>query len=189
MSHSNDLPPGQDEIAPRDADGRPIDPTLPTLVQRFLAKGGRLEEIRLDAHGHWWHEHALFNNARIEALFSRSVDRTEGGTWILRIGRFTYPIVVDDVGFFVEDLHFEGGGPEDPQEKIVLRLSDDTREELIVESVTWTEDLGFYCVIRGGAFEARFRRAPYYTLTERLCEHGEGFALRVGAEDIPIQPR
>mgnify|MGYP000542467247 CR=1 FL=1 len=63
-----------------------IDETLPELVQNFLKKGGKLESIRLHADGRWTHEGCDFENDRIVKLFSRSVGRTPGGTWVLEIG-------------------------------------------------------------------------------------------------------
>ena len=69
-----------------------VDRTLPEVVQKFLVGGGKLESIRLHADGKWTHEGCDFENDRIVKLFSRSVNRTEGGTWVLEIGRAT-PIV------------------------------------------------------------------------------------------------
>ncbi len=167
-----------------DAQGNPIDTTLPPIVQRFLASGAKLESIRLDEHGHWWHEGGLFNNKKIEALFYRSIDRTPGGTWVLNIAPFTYPITVDDVPLFVEDITMHDGG-----QRISMHLSDNTTEDLDPASLRYTEDRGFYCTAKEGRFEARLRRAPYYALTEHLEERGDDFGLKLGESFWPLQPR
>lgn len=80
------------------------DPDVPEPVRRFLAAGARLEAIRLDARGTWWHQGAAFENARLSELFHRSLERTPRGTWLLRIGRYAYPVVVDGYGAFVTAL-------------------------------------------------------------------------------------
>ena len=91
-----------------------IDETLPDLVKKFLRQGYELEEIRLGATGKWTHEGLDFENPRITDLFSRSVGRTEGGTWVLEVGRFTYPITVEDAGFFVERIDLTKTPPKLP---------------------------------------------------------------------------
>lgn len=160
-----------------------IDPTLPPLVQSFLAKGGQLESIRLDAEGRWWHRDGLFNNEKIMALFWRSVDRTEGGTWVLRVGRFTYPIEVDDTGFFVERVRFQGQGQ---QERATLHLSDETQEELDPSTLRYQEGRGLYCQIKQGRFEAHFKRPAYYAFQERFQEAPEGFQVDLGGQRWPL---
>src|SRR5690606_17692674 len=81
-----------------------IDPTLPEVVSRILEAGAHLESIRLDRLGRWWHRGEPRQNARLIALCSRSVGRTPGGTRILHIAPFTYPIEVEDTGYFVHHI-------------------------------------------------------------------------------------
>lgn len=166
----------------------PIDPTLPEVVQRFLASGAALESIRLDAAGNWWHQGGLFNNMRIAALFSRSIDRTAGGTWVLKIKPFTYPIEVEDTPYFVEKITFEGAGPSDPDERVSMSLSDESTEVLDPTTLTQDEGKGLSCAVKGGAFRARFKRPAYYALTERLHETEAGdFALEIAAARHPLR--
>ncbi len=80
------------------------DPGVPEPVRRFLAGGAPLEEIRLDALGRWIHEGERFENVRLAQLFHRSLSRTPAGTWVLRIGPYTYPVLVDDCGRFATRL-------------------------------------------------------------------------------------
>ena len=76
-----------------------IDETLPEVVKNFLRKGYTLENITLHETGQWTHEGLDFENPKVIDLFYRSVSRTEGGTWVLDIPPFTYPIEVEDAGF------------------------------------------------------------------------------------------
>ncbi|TXD37635.1 DUF1285 domain-containing protein [Lujinxingia vulgaris] len=157
-----------------------IDPTLPTVVQDFLRKGGTLQEIRLNAHGTWLHEGLRFENQRVVDLFSRSVNRTEGGTWVLEIGRFTYPIVVEDTGFFVERADWEAVPPR-------LWLSDGTEEELKAESLRYAEGGRLYCPVKEGRFEARFKRSVYHGIADFLVEDTQGYLLRLPAGELRLE--
>ena len=148
--------------APFMKDGE-IDETLPQVVQDFLRKGAELQEIRLDARGKWTHEGLDFENQRIIDLFSRSVDRTEGGTWVLEVGRFTYPITVEDCGFFVERVDYG----EDPP---LLHISDETTEPLDPETLDYRGDGRLYCTIKDGDFRARFKWQAYNEFGSRLTD-------------------
>lgn len=148
------------------AGGRPedeIDPTLPDVVKDFLRSGAELEEIRLDERGEWTHEGLDFENDNIIDLFSRSVDRTEGGTWVLEVGRFTYPITVENTGFFVERIDFDRDPP-------LLELSDETQERLRPETLDYQGGGELYCRIKDGEFRARFKWDAYHDIGEHLEE-------------------
>ncbi len=165
-----------------------IDPTLPEVVRRFLAAGARLESIRLDASGVWWHEGGRVENPRVAALFSRSVNRTPGGTWVLEIAPFTYPIEVEDTPLFVEKIASDRDDPGHPDERLTLTLSDATTEALIPDSLAYDALRGMTCAVKGGRFEARFKRPAFHALADRLEEIEGGFALRVAGRAIPLVP-
>ena len=156
----------------------PIDETLPEVVKNFLRAGATLETIRLDAGGKWTHEGLDFENPRIIDLFSRSVNRTPGGTWVLEIGQFTYPIEVEDTGFFVERV--EGVGR--AAHRITVELSDLTSEPLDVTTLAYREPGRLYCDVKDGRFRARFKRAAYYDIAQQIAPCDEGFALVLGGE-------
>lgn len=155
----------------------PIDETLPEVVQDFLRSGVKLDEIRLSARGEWTHEGLAFENRKVIALFSKSVDRTEGGTWVLRIGQFTYPIVVEDTGFFVEKVDWS-------TTPATLSLSDGTVESLQVFTLSYQSGGRLYTLIKEGSFQARFLREAYYSITNYIEErHGEIW-LSHGGEEV-----
>ena len=144
-----------------------IDETLPDVVRDFLESGADLEEVRLNERGKWTHEGLDFENQRIIDLFSRSVDRTDGGTWVLEVGRFTYPITVEDVGFFVERVDRSTSPP-------TLKLSDDTQEPLDPSTLDYQPGGRLYCTIKDGDFRARFKRTAYFQLAELMEETDDG---------------
>jgi hypothetical protein len=144
-----------------------IDETLPEVVRNFLESGADLEEVRLDERGKWTHEGLDFENQRIIDLFSRSVDRTAGGTWVLEVGRFTYPITVEDVGFFVERVDHSTSPP-------TLKLSDKTQERLDPSTLKYEPGGRLYCTVKDGEFRARFKRTAYFQMAELMEQTDEG---------------
>ncbi len=158
-----------------------IDPSLPEIVRQFLLSGKKLEEIKLDARGKWTHEGLDFENPRIVKLFSRSIARTEGGTWVLNIPPFTYPIEIEDTAFFVEHVSWQDDGG------VGLVLSDETSELLDAQSLEYAEGGRLYCTVKGGEFRARFKRQAYYNLVERAEVNDEGeILLQVGTHSIAL---
>ena len=152
-------------------DTPPIDETLPEIVQQFLRKGYQLEQITLHADGHWTHRGQPFENQKIIKLFNYSVARTEGGTWVIDVGQFVYPITVEDCGYFVERLHLADDG-------ITLYLSDGTEERLKIDSLSYEDGGRLYCQIKSGAFKARFKRSPYHGLSEYMDVEGETIVFK-----------
>ncbi len=148
-----------------------IDETLPEAVKAFLRRGAQLEDIRLSAEGQWTHEGLDFDNPKIIALFNRSIGRTAGGTWVLEVGPFTYPIEVDDTPYFVERIQ------RSESERAHIWLSDGTDEDLQYVSLVYAPHGRLYCDVKGGAFRARFKRAAYYELAEAIEPRGDGWVL------------
>lgn len=153
-----------------------IDETLPEIVQNFLRSGGELESIRLTERGEWKHEGLDFENPRIIQLFNQSVARTDGGTWVLEVGRFTYPIEVDRTGYFVERVDLEASPP-------TITLSDGTEEKLDVSSVSYEDEGKLFCTVKGGDFEARFKRQSYLTMADNVIEEGDSLVLSIDGYD------
>lgn len=157
-----------------------IDETLPEVVKSFLRKGAKLEEIRLLASGDWTHEGLAFENPRIIDLFNRSIGRTAGGTWVLEIGQFTYPIEVDDAAYFVERIAFD-------THAVMLALSDGSHEQLDPTTLRYAPEGRLYCDIKSGAANARFKRGAYYAVAEYIEEQaGGGWLFRFDGTGYPI---
>lgn len=150
-----------------------IDSSLPEVVQDFLRSGAKLEEIRLDERGNWTHEGLDFENPRVADLFSRSVGRTSGGTWVLEIGRFTYPIVVEDTGFFIDRVDWSEAPP-------LLQLSDSTTEPLDLETLQYEPGGRLYCRVKDREFRARFKRGAYHSIMPFLHDEDHKVVLKLG---------
>ncbi len=156
-----------------------IDETLPETVKGFLRKGYTLENITLHEQGHWTHEGLFFENQKVIDLFSRSVARTAGGTWVLDIPPFTYPIEVEDVGFFVTHASVTGDAPS-------VTVTDGYTYPLDPSSIRYAGGGRLYCAIRDGDFEARFLRSVYHGLADHMREQDGRIVLAVGGEDVAL---
>ncbi len=117
------------------------DETLPAPVRQFLAAGGQLEQIVLDEQGLWSHQGEPFQNPALIALFSRSLVRTPGGTWLVHIPPFSYPVEVRDTPYFVRSARCAG-------DAVVLHLSDDSEERLEPATLRYVEGRGLYCRVK-----------------------------------------
>jgi len=159
-----------------------IDSTLPPIVQRFLASGYRLESIKLDAAGRWWHRDEPIEHAKIVDLFSRSIDRTEGGTWILHIAPYTYPIEVVATPFFVTHMEAAPGGG------FSATLNNGETQHVMAEDMRVVEDGGFHIPTADPRFEARLMRGVYMRFVEVFVEEdpAHGFVIRDGERRVPV---
>jgi hypothetical protein len=158
---------------PPDDSTTQVDETLPDELKAYLRSGGPVETIRLDREGRWFHEGDPIENPRIIRLFNRIVTRTEGGTWLLVAGRSSYPIQVEDTAFFVESIDLTGDPP-------LVALSDGSEEPLDASTVNYRPVGRLYCSVKGGAFRARFTRALYHALADRMEEEKGKVYLNLG---------
>ncbi len=79
----------------------------------------------------------------------------------------------------MEGVELDDGTPQ-------IALSDATEEELDLSSLRYEPEGRLYCDIKGGLFRARFKRAAYYALADRMMEGDDGIELELGGQRIPI---
>src|SRR5258706_14551842 len=103
----------------------------------------RQSGIRLDADGRFWHEGGEVTHAGMRAAFYRWLDRNPDGRWVLRLDerRFVY-VDVEDTPFVIASLRFDGP-------RILVRLSDDSEEELAYASVRLRRGIAYARVKSG----------------------------------------
>ena len=137
-------------------------------------------EIRFGKDGQWYADGERIANDKIADLFSRSIEKTEAGSYQLRVGDEVAPILVDDTAYVVTGV--------ETSEAPMIRLNDGSVEELVGDSLEISDENVFYCRVKGGTERARFLRPAHYQLGERLEEDSAGqFALRLGHRAIPIR--
>ena len=105
--------------------------------------------------------------------------RLEDGHYVVTIDGQTCELEVADTFFVVSRVEFSGEGA-------TLTLNDSSSEPLDPKSLSLGDNGIVYCRIKGGSFPARFGRAAYYQLADKIVEKGEGFALELGGESWPL---
>ncbi|MCA1665627.1 MAG: hypothetical protein LC659_15390, partial [Myxococcales bacterium] len=82
--------------------------------------------------------------------------------WVLRLDaqRFVY-LDVDDVPYVVRSARWQG-------DRAVVRLSDDSEEELAYDTLQLRGGTQPYCCVKSGRFEARVSTLAWNTLAERI---------------------
>ena len=130
----------------------------------------RQSGIRLDADGRFWHEGGEVTHHGLRAALWRWLDRNPDGRYVLRLDarRFVY-LDVDDAPFVVRSLRWQ-------DDRALLRLSDDTEEELAYRTLRIAPGGAVYAQVKGGRFDARFATTAWGTLGQRIVER-EGKAV------------
>jgi transposase InsO family protein len=185
MSTSSNASPPNPVASARDVRLRALrdtvenDPEVPSLIRTYLGRGAKLDDIRLDRRGRWWHEHGPVENERVARLFAKSLRRTERGTWLLEVAPYTYPVTVEGCGWFIDRWPLAG----DPAR---CRLTDGSEAELAQDAV-WTDgDVFFGARLEGGRW-ARFVGPAHARLLESVQMVGEAFEAHAGGARLRVQ--
>jgi hypothetical protein len=121
----------------------PASPNAPFFVDN--------EVIRLTKNGVWLSDEVEIDHEQTVRMFAKSLERDAQG-WLLRIGRETKRIVVEDTAYFVTRV--EGS----PSQGVELGLNDESRERLDPSTLTYRPGR-LACRIKGGREEAKFLHA------------------------------
>ena len=160
-------------------------PEIPSYIKELLESGEQIDEIRLTKEGKWFHNGEPFINEKIIALFTKSVDITADGRYVIHYGNHTYPIVVEDTPYFITGVRFEGFAS---FERIFITLSSGDIEELDIYSLYCGANNALYCRIKGGRMPARFMRSPSFYILERLEEETDGqYSVRLCGQKIELK--
>jgi len=140
-------------------------------------------EIRFGRDGRWYADGEPIANPHIVDLFSRHVQRYDGGGYMLRIGDEQARIVVDDTPYVVISASVGADG-------IWIDLNDHSRERLDPSTLEIGAAEVLYCRVKDGREPARFLRAAYYQLAEHVDAPRPGrFVLHAGGAEHPIARR
>jgi len=83
-------------------------PEIPEYIKQLMESGEKIDQIRIDSEGNWFHEGEPFINQRIIDFFNRSIDVTAEGQYVIHYDDFVYPIEVEDTPLFVTGVRIEG---------------------------------------------------------------------------------
>jgi uncharacterized protein len=153
---------------------------------RFAPPPGTSREstIRLDADGNFWHDGERVDHPALRAALHGWIARhPDDGRYILTNQYDWTYFQVDDAPYVVRSLRIE-------PERIALRLSDETEEDLAPESLYVGAADALYAVVKKGGFLARFSRHAQTQLAPALTEGDDGSPrLVVGSRSYPIGSR
>ncbi len=148
----------------------------------------RESKIRLDGDGRFWHEGDRVDHPGLARGLHRWISRhPTDGRIVLENGWDWCYLAVDDVPYFVRGVSIEPGQAGEAGERLVVHLSDDSEEPLVLASLRVDAEGALRCEVKhaakGGPFAARFDRHAAAALGEHLHEVDGRVVLRLGGQD------
>jgi len=148
------------------------------VLERLRAASG----LSIDREGRFLHRGEPITHARTLEVLWRSLTRAPDGRYLVRIGRESGYVALEDAPYAVRGLRDDGGVVE-------LQLSDGTRDRLDPATLTVDAHGVLHCVVKGG-HRACFTRAGQIALGLALEEDPPGserYALTLGGSRWPIR--
>jgi len=166
---------------PNREEHRPSLPAAPTPPARTAG-------VFLDREGRWFHEGVEITHERTRRLFSRSIFRDQDGGYILRVGRESTPVTVEDTPFLIVSVTVR-------EERAMgcctyeVLLNDGSQELLDPRTLTIEQDHVMYAQVRETRERARFLRSAYYQLCARIeyDEQEDRYLLPWQGKTVPIR--
>lgn len=133
-----------------------------------------LPRLAIDREGGWFHDGEEVTHPGMLATLWSDLRRDEQGHY-LQVGTVRVPVEVEDTPFVVVRAERDG-------DRLAMVLSDLSRDTLAPETLRFTENATPYCMVKDGAFEARWSRAATYQLLQHVesDESGESGTLVLG---------
>jgi len=125
--------------------------------------------IYIDKEGHWFHKGVEMVHREFIRLFYMHMEQDEQGRYIISWQGEQCYVEVEDTPFVVWRVVFENKKGL-TESRFILYLSDDSREDLVPESLSLGHENILYCKVKDKAFPARFCRAAYYQLAQYVEE-------------------
>jgi uncharacterized protein len=144
----------------------------PAVLEALREQSG----LSIDLDGRFRHRGEPITHARTLEVLWASLSRTPEGRYLVRIGRESGYVRLEDAPYGVRGVTFEPEGP-------LAHLSDGSAEPLAPATLS-VDDAGvLHCRVKGGAHRARFTRAAQVAVGLALMEDASapgGFALVLG---------
>ena len=141
--------------------------------------------IYIDKEGRWFHNGVEMVRREFVQSFYEQMEMDATGRYIILWGGKRCYVDVEDTAFVVKRVsspHEKGGKGTDFR----IRLSDDTEEKLMPDTLYLGESNVLYCKVKEGNFPARFNRAAYYQLAAHVEPGEEGYVLPVNGRKFTI---
>ena len=124
-------------------------------------------DIKIDKEGIWYYCGAHMFRKEILCVFFENLHMDDCGRHFIELNGEIYYIDVEDTAFVVTAV-FRTNARDCGRDRIEILLSDDSLEELDLQSLVVGRDNVMYCRIKDGRFVARFTRKSYYQLAELI---------------------
>ncbi len=141
----------------------------------------RRSGLSIDLEGRLCHRGEPITHARTLEVLWRSLERQPDGRYLVRVGRESGYVHVEDAPYGVRGLTFPGGRP-------TLHLSDGSTEPLDPTTLRVDREGVLHCTVKGD-HRARFTRSAQVDLGLALEEDRaapSGFALRLDGRSYPV---
>ena len=150
----------------------------PDLLEALRAQSG----LSIDLEGRFRHRGEPVTHERTLEVLWASLERLADGRYLVRIGRESGYVTVEDTPYAVRGITFDAAGPQ-------AHLSDRSVEPLAAATLTLGGDGVLRCRVKGGQHPARFTRAAQATLGLALIEDPSapgGYALDLAGTRHPV---
>ena len=141
--------------------------------------------IYIDKEGRWFHKGVEMIHREFIRLFYQNMSKDSEGRFIINLDGDCCYVDVEDTPYVVRKVIYEDSDETD-RSRYILRLSDDTDEDLSPDSLYIGKDNVLYCHVKDGVFPARFTRPAYYQLAEYIEEKGEAYYLSLNGKNHPV---
>ena len=129
--------------------------------------------IYVDKDGKWFHKGAPIIHRDLLALFYESLDVDAQGHYIIKFKDQVCRLDVEDTPYVILATDFVPSPSHGEKDRFLLNLIDDSREDLVPQTLWIGPEHVPYCKIRNGKFKARFSRGAYYQLARHLEQDPE----------------
>lgn len=136
--------------------------------------------LSIDLEGRFLHRGEPILHARTLEVLWRSLERQPDGRYLVRIGRESGWVHVEDAPYAVRGVRLDG--------EALLLLSDGSEELLRPETLSVDRDGALHCLVKGD-HRARFARSAQVVLGLALEEDpaaAGGYALSLGGRRWPV---
>jgi len=136
------------------------------------------DKLTFRADGRWYADDEPVVHPKLALLFSRYLRHKPGGGYEIWIDeRYHADVDVEDTAYVVAAVDA------DPLDDLYIELNDGSTERLDPESLEVGDHDVLYCRVKGGRERARFLRAPYNQLANRIGQNEAAhFVLRCGGK-------
>jgi uncharacterized protein len=128
--------------------------------------------ILISKDGSWYFKGAEMYRKDIVKYFYENLKHNEAGRYYIELENDMASVEVEDVPFVVKAV-YRSRSENSGKEFFEIVLNEDSREELLPETLRVGDENVLYCSVKQNRFTARFSRAGYYQLSQYIEVEGD----------------